>query len=251
MTTDLDALYDSEQWMIRMDRDGVSFGEFRWAPIGEWTAAPDWTAEAECEGGLFGQGPGDGEHSYCKPGTRLVLCETRGPRIRVDGNKIKVPAARIVAVDGMIPARFFGHVSLDLGSYPHPLPALTQVGGDLFLGGYPHPLPALTQVGGYLFLDRYLHLGSYPHPLPALTQVGGNLFLGSYPHALAALTQVGGDLHLGSYPHPLPALTQVGGYLDLGSYPHPLPALTQVGGDLFLDRYPHPLAQELKRRLNK
>jgi hypothetical protein len=152
MTTDLDALYDSEQWMIRMDHDGVSFGEFRWAPIGEWTAAPDWTAEAECEGGLFGQGPGDGEHSYCKPGTRLVLCETRGPRIRVDGNKIKVPAARIVAVDGMIPARFFGHVSLHLGSYPHALAALTQVGGNLFLGSYPHALAALTQVGGYLDL---------------------------------------------------------------------------------------------------
>jgi hypothetical protein len=29
---------------------------------------------------------------------------------------------------------------LDLGSYPHPLPALTQVGGDLFLDRYPHPL---------------------------------------------------------------------------------------------------------------
>ncbi len=222
-------LLKSNDWMIRFDNDGISYNGFKWAPIGEWTIAPDWNNRPECGGGLHGQSPmaaGD-----CIGGSRMVLVETQGEKVSIN-RKIKVPKARIIAINEDIPAEFIIKLlnhggTLKLNSYNHPLPAnLASVGGDLDLRGYNHPLPAnLASVGGDLYLR------GYNHPLPA------------------NLASVGGDLYLRGYNHPLPAnLASVGGYLDLRGYNHPLPAnLASVGGYLDLEGYNHPLPAKLKK----
>jgi len=175
----INRLLKSGNWMIRFDNDGVSYNGFIWGALNKWTNAPDWNKKQKCGNGLHGQSLKGAGH--CQAGSRLVLCETR-EQIVIEGNKVKTPSAKIIAINEEIPAIF--------------IEGLTQVGGSLALRGYQHPLPeGLTQVGGYLDLE------GYQHPLPE------------------GLTQVGGSLFLRGYQHPLPeGLTQVGGYLDLRGY---------------------------------
>ena len=160
------ALKKNGNWMLRTSNDGVGYGGFIWAPIGEWTTAPDWDDSPDCNhGGLFGQGPGG--FGFAKSGTRFELCETRGQRVAVDDNKIKVPEARILCVD---------RDALEW------LAKFGEFGGSLNLRGYSHPLPEkLSSVGGYLNLD------GYSHPLPEkLSSVWGDLYLNGYSHPLPA-----------------------------------------------------------------
>ena len=133
---EIDRLLKSGNWMIRMDNDGKSHNGFKWKPIGEWTEAPDWNTKDVCQGGLFGQSPK--EAGYCKPGTRLVLCETKGEQIAVGGEKVKVQFARIIAVNNIPPAFFEKLVggSLDLRGCDLKGITLPQsVGGSLDLSG--------------------------------------------------------------------------------------------------------------------
>jgi hypothetical protein len=160
------ALLESGNWMLRFDNEGVSYAGFRWNGVGRWTEALDWNPKARCGNGLHGQSPkGAG---FCQTGERMVLCETKGKQVVVDGNKVKVRYAKIIAVNDDIPVEFFENLAsvggyLYLEGYNHPLPAnLASVGGYLYLRGYNHPLPAnLASVGGYLYLR------GYNHPLPA------------------------------------------------------------------------------------
>ncbi len=99
-----------------MDNNGESYNGFQWNPIGQWTKASDWHTKAECTGGLFGQSPK--AHGFCKAGSRLVLCETRGEQIVVDNEKVKVRYAKIIAVNNKIPLIF-----------------LESFGGSLYLRG--------------------------------------------------------------------------------------------------------------------
>lgn len=85
-------------WLIRADTDGVSphpeAGGFRWAPVGEWTEAPDWNPKPRCGGGLHGQSPrGSG---YIQTAQRLVFCDTDGEHVVIEDNKVKVRRARIL-----------------------------------------------------------------------------------------------------------------------------------------------------------
>jgi hypothetical protein len=155
--------------MLRTDNDGVSYGGFVWPGPGVWVTCPRWTDERTCEGGgFFGQAPGDGYHGYAHRGTRFALCVYEGRTKSIDGNKIAVERACIVAVESALElmvtlssGKWCG--SLDLRGYGHPLPAgLTTVGGWLDLRGYGHPLPA-----GLTTVDGSLYLGGYDHPLPA------------------------------------------------------------------------------------
>jgi hypothetical protein len=111
MNSNMKKLYDSGNWMIRTDNEGISYNGFRWSAIGEWIEAPDWHERPECNGGLFGQS--SIAHGFCKAGSRIVLCETYGPQIIVDGEKVKVRRAKIVAVWPDIPVDFFKFCSLD------------------------------------------------------------------------------------------------------------------------------------------
>jgi len=110
-------LLKSGNWMFRFDKDGESYNGFKWKPIGQWTEAPDWHTRPACIGGLFGQSPKAA--GYCKPGSRMVLCETKGEQIVVEGTKVKVQFAKIIAVNKDIPPVFLEKL----------------VGGSLYLSG--------------------------------------------------------------------------------------------------------------------
>ena len=134
-------LMDSGQWMIRFSNDGVAHGGFRWAPVGEWTVAPDWRATPECGCGLRGQSPLAAGH--CQPGTRMELCET-SVQVSIGGDKVKCQKAKIIAVNSDIPLIF--------------ITTLLANGGSLYLRGYAHALPeGFTSVGGSLYLEGYAH----------------------------------------------------------------------------------------------
>src|SRR5437660_6609964 len=81
----LDQLRESGNWMIRLSKDGRSYGGFVWNDVGIWTDAPDWNPEPVCGGGLHGQGPGG--WGYGHEGSRLELVETDSLRVVVDDNK--------------------------------------------------------------------------------------------------------------------------------------------------------------------
>jgi len=198
-------LLKSGNWILRFDDNGESYNGFRWNEIGEWTEALDWESKAECGNGLHGQSPkGAG---FCKPGSRMVLCETKGRQVVIKGDKVKVRYAKIIAVNDDIPVDF--------------LINLMSIGGSLNLDGYRHPLPdSIQSIGGYLNLD------GYRHPLPdSIQSIGGYLYLEGYGHPLPdSIQSIGGYLYLGGYGHPLPdSIQSIGGYLDLRGYGHPLP----------------------------
>ena len=224
-------LLKSGNWMLRMDDDGVAYGGFRWSPLGEWTET-DWSEKATCNsGGLFGQNAKAA--GYCKAGTRLVLCETEGNQVVVEGNKIKVKRARIIAINEDIPTEFFAvkNVSLDLRKYTGGRLTLTSVGGYLHVRPNASlDAPALTSVGGYLDVSENASLDA-----PALTSVGGSLYV--RPNAsldAPALTSVGGYLYVSENASlDAPALTSVGGSLYVSENASlDAPALTSVGGSL-------------------
>jgi hypothetical protein len=142
----LQKLEDTGNWMVRFSNDGITYNGFQWKPIGEWTIAPDWDETPECGGGLHGQGPGG--WGYCQPGKRFELVETDKIRVIIDGDKVKTPRAKIIAIDWdawekvllLCDKSFPG--SVDLRGYGHPLPeGLTSIGGFVDLEGYGHPLP--------------------------------------------------------------------------------------------------------------
>ena len=99
------AWLDTHEWMLRSSSGGVSYGGFRWPRIGRWMECPDWNTRPECGGGFHGNAPE--AHGYGFDYCRLELVETRGQRIIIEGNKIKVRYARIVAVAGDIPDEAF------------------------------------------------------------------------------------------------------------------------------------------------
>ena len=158
MLTDTDRaalLALGDNWIVRTDNDGKSYNGFRWAPVGEWTWAPDWKDTDECGYGLHGQGP-DG-YGYAQSGTRFVFCETSGPRRTIDGNKIKVQRARILYTGSQALAalvflcpNFPG--SLDLRGCDLTGIALPQtVGGWLNLSGCDLAGVTLPRVGGEIY----------------------------------------------------------------------------------------------------
>lgn len=113
-----------DRWMLRHDDDGVSYGGYRCAPTGEWNICPKWNknTKADCEsGGFFGQGPqGAG---YLKLGTRVCLCETRGPMFVVDADKVKWREFRILytgqealdALDYLTSGKWRGSIVVNAG----------------------------------------------------------------------------------------------------------------------------------------
>jgi hypothetical protein len=139
-------------WMIRRDVAGIAHNGFRWSPLGEWTEAPDWDEQPRCGGGLHGCNyRAAGQYS---DGARLVFCETDGPQIVIDGDKIKVRRARIMMIDA--------------------LPDGLTVGGSLYLSGCSGltALPDGLTVGGWLNLRGCSGLTALPDGLT----VGGGIF---------------------------------------------------------------------------
>lgn len=144
MTNELKQILNSGNWMIRFDNNGKSYNNFVWNPVDEWTEAPDWDEKPICRGGLFGQSLAAAGH--CGTGSTMVLCETRGKQIEINGAKVKVRYARRLFENENIPEEFIekiqDNISLDLRNYKHKLPeGFTHCGADLYLGNYKHKLP--------------------------------------------------------------------------------------------------------------
>ncbi|MFX1537497.1 MAG: hypothetical protein ACFFDI_25090, partial [Promethearchaeota archaeon] len=100
---------ETGNWMIRTEnKGGISPSSdakgFKWKPIGKWTIAPDWLPTQNCGHGLHGQAPEAG--GYNAGGKYIVFCETRGNRVIIGDDKIKVEKARRLLVgklpDGLI-----------------------------------------------------------------------------------------------------------------------------------------------------
>ena len=97
---------DTHDWMISSDDNGWTYDrKFHWPETGTWTSAPDWNPAPVCGGGFHGMGKE--AHGFGFSFSRFVLRETRGERIVIDANKIKVREARIVAVNDDIPTEAF------------------------------------------------------------------------------------------------------------------------------------------------
>ena len=124
----------SGNWIIRFgpSPDGsqpACYKGFAWAPLGEWTEAPDWNERAECGGGLHGQCAEAGGHRH-DSGPHLLFCESDGPRVVIGDNKCKVRKARVLLVDEL-PRDLTVGGGLSLNGCT----ALTSL-GDLTVGGW-------------------------------------------------------------------------------------------------------------------
>ena len=136
----LDQLKQSGLWMVRNSNDGIGYGGFEHAPIGEWNECPRWTDNASCDGGgFFGQGPGG--YGFAKQGNRFEFAQTGPERKIIDSNKIAARRMRIVytEADALVALR---HVSpdcpgsLDLSGTTLPEGfQIGDVGGSLDLSG--------------------------------------------------------------------------------------------------------------------
>jgi len=94
------------RWMLRTSHNGISFGGFKWNPIDEWTEAPDWKPTPSCGGGLHGITPHFNRTDNFVY-DRFELCEIEGDIIPIDGDKVKVRRAKIVAINADIPPLAF------------------------------------------------------------------------------------------------------------------------------------------------
>jgi hypothetical protein len=148
---------ETGNWMIRFENEhGMSpstdANGFKWKPIGQWTIASDWNSRPVCGGGLHGQGSEAGGQAI--KGKYIVFCETRGERIIIDGDKIKVKAARRLLV-GKLPKGLTFKSSLDLsGCDLKGITLPTSIGGFLYLRGCDlKGITLPTSIGDYLDLS--------------------------------------------------------------------------------------------------
>ncbi len=160
----------SGAWIVRADNDGVSYNGFKWAPLGEWTEAPDWDSTPECGHGLHGQ---DMDHGGHIDGHRLTFCETRGKHIAIGVDKVKVRRARILMINELPSGLKKVNDSLNLsGTGITSLGSLKSVGVSLDLSGTGiTSLPEGLSVGGYLDLS-----GTGITSLPEKYEVRGNIY---------------------------------------------------------------------------
>jgi len=147
----------SGNWMIRTEnKGGLSPSQdangFKWQPIGKWTVAPDWRPTQNCGHGLHGQASEAG--GFNAGGKYIVFCETRGERVKIGADKIKVEKARRLFV-GKLPTGLVFKSSLDLSGCDLKGITLPQsVGGSLYLSGCDLKGITLPQsVGGSLSLS--------------------------------------------------------------------------------------------------
>jgi len=177
-------------WMLRRSDAGKSYNGFQWAPIGEWTEAPDWDPSPRRGGGLHGNGPASS--GFWNRGKDLDFCEIDPAEVVNLGDKIKVRRARVLlrnrlpeglSVEGNLDLQDTQIVSLPEGlrvggsldlrdTQIKELPEGLQVGGDLDLRGTQiTSLPEGLQVGGWLDLR-----GTQIRELPKDLQVGGEIY---------------------------------------------------------------------------
>ncbi len=127
----------SGNWMVRTDNNGVSANPyangFKWRKKGLWNEAPDWNETPSCGGGLHGQSKDAG--GFKTDGKRVVFCKTKGKKIIISDDKIKVQKAMILMIN-KLPKNLRFNKSLDLSnSHIKELPEGLHVGGSRYLRG--------------------------------------------------------------------------------------------------------------------
>ncbi|KKU98276.1 MAG: hypothetical protein UY28_C0004G0014 [Candidatus Amesbacteria bacterium GW2011_GWB1_48_13] len=171
----LDNLKRSGNWFVRTDTNEKSYGDFQVAPNGKWNKCPKWgeQTKADCtSGGFFGQAP-DG-WGYAHPGNRFTFCQTRGKRIIVAADKVKVPEFMVLyedqeAYDALeyVCPDFRGSLPICARSGIFlTLPALKEAGYVRVNQGATLTLPALEKAG-----DVRVNQGA-TLTLPALEKAG-------------------------------------------------------------------------------
>ena len=101
---------DTHEWMLRSSNNGISYDGYKWPSKNRWAKAPDWSELPKCGGGFHGNAPE--AHGFGFLYSRIELAETRGPRVPIDGNKIKTLEARLVAFNEEIPHEAFARCGL-------------------------------------------------------------------------------------------------------------------------------------------
>ena len=143
------------KWMLRRSNGGQSTAKeangFRWAPLGEWTEAPDWEPSPRCGRGLHGNGP---RSSGCwTDGRDLDFCLVGDEAVDL-GDKIKARRAMVLMRNALPEGLSVGGY-LDLSGCTGltALPEGLSVGGSLYLRGCTG-LTALSEVlsvGGRIY----------------------------------------------------------------------------------------------------
>jgi hypothetical protein len=85
------------------DRDGKSYGGFRWPDSGP-VEAPDWSPRANCGNGLHGLLWGIGDWSLCRttdPSARWQVVEVDAAAVVTLGDKVKFPRGAVIYSGGL------------------------------------------------------------------------------------------------------------------------------------------------------
>jgi len=95
-------------WLLRTSNNGVSTNGFKRKRIGAWNKAQAWTGKPDCFicGGFFGIDPQYNAAGLYLDRPTIELCEWRGERVPIDGDKICVSEYRVVAINEDIPLTF-------------------------------------------------------------------------------------------------------------------------------------------------
>ena len=177
-------------WMVRRSNKGKSYGGFLWAPIGEWTEAPDWNPRPECGGGLHGNGPESS--GYWGEGNRFDFCIIEDA-IAIDDQKIKCRRAMILCHTFPEKLKIFkGDVYLRGCTLSEGFKMPDSIGGDVNLRGrtIPEGFKMPDSVGWYVDLRGC----TIPEGFKMPDSVGGYVNLGgcTIPEGFKMPDSVGG-----------------------------------------------------------
>ena len=143
------AWLDSHDWMLRSSNDGFSHDEYKWPEIGRWAKAVDWDGLPACGNGFHGMTPHANGFGFSYK--RLELCETRGPQIAIDDEKVKVAEARIVAIGRAIPVEAFERCGYKI-LFPEDGETISPRDREIYFIERGH-VTVSGQTGGYCWFD--------------------------------------------------------------------------------------------------
>ena len=119
---------DTHDWMLRSSNNGISYNGYKWKRKFVWNKCADWDNIPHCGNGFHGNSPI--AYGYGFDYSRLELHETKGERITIEGDKIKVQFSRAVAYNNEIPEEAFLRCGIDIA---HDGDTITPKSGELWI----------------------------------------------------------------------------------------------------------------------
>ena len=119
---------DTHDWMLRSSNNGISYNGYKWKRKFVWNKCADWDNIPHCGNGFHGNSPI--AYGYGFDYSRLELHETKGERITIEGDKIKVQFSRAVAYNSEIPEEAFLRCGIDIA---HDGDTITPKSGELWI----------------------------------------------------------------------------------------------------------------------